>query len=143
MSRSTPSTLLALLCVVIAGCQSGDDDTVVAADGGVAATPTGETPVVEEHVDQDDIDSGTITLQDIAIHPADANADLLINISEVTSYGAAWKKGDSWPAAPSPRAVTSGSTATTVFPARAPTHQSPVRFMANSASIPAPAGMLA
>ena len=35
-------------------------------------------------------------------HPADMNEDWAIDIDEVTAYGAAWKRGDTWPAPPNP-----------------------------------------
>lgn len=35
-------------------------------------------------------------------HPADTNSDWNLSISEVTAYGAAWRRGDSWPKGPSP-----------------------------------------
>ncbi len=35
-------------------------------------------------------------------HPADINLDWRISISEITAYGGAWKRGDSWPLPPNP-----------------------------------------
>jgi hypothetical protein len=39
---------------------------------------------------------------EIVYHPADANQDGRIVIGEVTAYGAAWKRGDTWPTEPNP-----------------------------------------
>ncbi len=36
------------------------------------------------------------------VHPADANHDWRMTINEVTAYGLAWKRGDTWPTAPNP-----------------------------------------
>lgn len=47
--------------------------------------------------------SGAKIITRAALHPADNNpADGRILISEVTAYGAAWRKGVSWPLGPSP-----------------------------------------
>lgn len=35
-------------------------------------------------------------------HPADTNQDWKISISEVTAYGAAWRRGDTWDVEPNP-----------------------------------------
>jgi hypothetical protein len=35
-------------------------------------------------------------------HPADANHDFKLVISEMTAYGAAWKRGQSWAEGPVP-----------------------------------------
>jgi subtilisin family serine protease len=35
-------------------------------------------------------------------HPADADQDWYLRINEVTAYGAAWQRGDTWPVAPNP-----------------------------------------
>jgi len=35
-------------------------------------------------------------------HPADTNEDWRLSIDEITSYGAAWKRGDTWPVPPNP-----------------------------------------
>jgi hypothetical protein len=39
---------------------------------------------------------------EIVYHPADSNQDGRIVIGEVTAYGAAWKRGDTWPTEPNP-----------------------------------------
>jgi hypothetical protein len=38
----------------------------------------------------------------ITAHPADRNEDMVMSIEEVTAYGAAWKRSDSWPVEPNP-----------------------------------------
>jgi hypothetical protein len=50
---------------------------------------------------------GDSTLHLLRLHPADNNppADNVINISEMTAYGAAWKRGQAWPVAPNPIAI--------------------------------------
>ena len=45
---------------------------------------------------------GTGTLTVSVAQPADANHDFRVVVSEVTGYGAAWKKGASWPSGPNP-----------------------------------------
>ncbi|MCX7047800.1 MAG: hypothetical protein NTX50_20235 [Candidatus Sumerlaeota bacterium] len=35
-------------------------------------------------------------------YPGDSNSDWSISISEITAYGAAWKRGDTWPVPPNP-----------------------------------------
>jgi photosystem II stability/assembly factor-like uncharacterized protein len=45
---------------------------------------------------------GTTTLAKCDAHPADANGDGRLVISEVTGYGAAWKKGTTWATDPNP-----------------------------------------
>ena len=37
-----------------------------------------------------------------SFHPADSNQDGRIVIGEVTAYGSAWKRGDTWPTEPNP-----------------------------------------
>lgn len=39
---------------------------------------------------------------EVVYHPADTNQDGRIVIGEVTSYGSAWKRGDTWPTEPNP-----------------------------------------
>ena len=45
---------------------------------------------------------GTKTLARCEQHPADANSDFRLAIGEVTGYGAAWKKGNTWTVPPLP-----------------------------------------
>ena len=45
---------------------------------------------------------GTATLSRCEQHPADGNSDFRMVIGEVTGYGAAWKKGDTWAVPPLP-----------------------------------------
>jgi len=45
---------------------------------------------------------GTATLNRCEQHPADANSDFRMVIGEVTGYGAAWKKGNTWTVPPAP-----------------------------------------
>jgi hypothetical protein len=45
---------------------------------------------------------GTTTLSRCEQHPADANSDFRMVIGEVTGYGAAWKKGNTWAVPPLP-----------------------------------------
>ncbi len=44
----------------------------------------------------------TATLARCEQHPADTNSDFRLAIGEVTAYGAAWKKGDTWTVPPVP-----------------------------------------
>ncbi len=48
--------------------------------------------------------SGTVDISAPPVQacPADTDADFRIVISEVTAYGAAWKRGDTWPNPPNP-----------------------------------------
>ena len=47
--------------------------------------------------------SGDSSIDSVTLHPADNNpADSRIIDSELTAYGAAWKRGDAWPVAPNP-----------------------------------------
>jgi hypothetical protein len=45
---------------------------------------------------------GTTTLGRCEAHPADTNSNFALAIGEVTAYGAAWKRGQSWPLPPNP-----------------------------------------
>jgi hypothetical protein len=45
---------------------------------------------------------GKASLSRCEQHPADANSDFRLVIGEVTGYGAAWKKGNTWTVAPLP-----------------------------------------
>jgi hypothetical protein len=45
---------------------------------------------------------GTASLGRCEQHPADANSDFRLVIGEVTGYGAAWKKGNTWAVPPLP-----------------------------------------
>ena len=45
---------------------------------------------------------GTATLDRCEQHPADANSDFRLVIGEVTGYGAAWKRGNTWAVPPLP-----------------------------------------
>jgi hypothetical protein len=46
---------------------------------------------------------GDSELNSVPLHPADTQLpDLWLTLGEVTAYGAAWKRGTTWPAAPSP-----------------------------------------
>jgi len=65
--------------------------TGVAAFGGVARFDGVEVPL-----------GGTATLPRCEQHPADANSDFRMVIGEVTGYGAAWKKGNTWTVPPLP-----------------------------------------
>jgi hypothetical protein len=38
----------------------------------------------------------------VEVHPADTNLDSRLEINEITAYGAAWKTGQTWHAAPNP-----------------------------------------
>jgi len=45
---------------------------------------------------------GDIEICEGLSHPADKNSDWQLVISEMTGYGAAWKRGDEWPVEPNP-----------------------------------------
>jgi hypothetical protein len=45
---------------------------------------------------------GTGFIENSVSHPADVSADLRLVITEVTGYGAAWKRGESWTLPPNP-----------------------------------------
>lgn len=45
---------------------------------------------------------GTGFIENSVSHPADLSADLRLVITEVTGYGAAWKRGESWTQPPNP-----------------------------------------
>lgn len=46
--------------------------------------------------------AGTSVVQPCATHPADTNNDWRLDVNEVTAYGAAWKRGDTWARPPNP-----------------------------------------
>lgn len=47
--------------------------------------------------------SGDAVISMAQFHPADNNpADWAVSASEITAYGAAWKRGDNWPVGPNP-----------------------------------------
>ncbi len=45
---------------------------------------------------------GDTTISPGLTHPADTDTDYMMEINEVTAYGSAWKRGDTWPTPPNP-----------------------------------------
>ena len=52
---------------------------------------------------RESVTGGASQMPYVALHPADNNPiEGRLSINELTAYGAAWKRGDSWPIAPNP-----------------------------------------